>query len=82
MSDLAKDLINTATGRDKVETTEPLRDTYFSHRPETHIHASSVTRHVDGGYSIEDKYTGETFEAKPGQVKSIGAAVEVKDNGY
>lgn len=70
-------LFDTLTGRNKVETADPVRPGWFSGQPKAHVHASKLTRHWDGSYSATEAHTGSTVELPRGSVRWIGPAVTV-----
>lgn len=71
-------LLDTVTGRNKVETKSPVRPGVLSGQPKNHIHASEVTRHFDGSLTVKEAHTGSTFELPAGSVKWIGPGVRVE----
>lgn len=79
---LLSDLLNTATGRDKVETREFIRPGFFSGEPKTHIHASRVTRHWDGSATVTEAHTGAKHELPAQSIRWIGPSVRVETGEY
>lgn len=73
-------IIDTFLGLDKVVTTSPVRRGIFSGQDKDHIHACSAIRHFDGSLTVTERVTGARFELRPGQVKSVGGAVDYDDD--